>query len=59
MKITDYMLITEDNGGLFHQEILDAINNGWQPFASPSVSRDNNKLLRFTQAVVKYEESQK
>ena len=55
-KITHYIIITGPPNET-EENVQYAIENGWQPWGSPSTIINQNRKIRTTQAMVKYEET--
>ncbi len=55
-RYSGYILIAEDNLGLFHQKVLEALLDGYELHGSPSAVVQKDGVFRHFQAVVKYDE---
>jgi hypothetical protein len=56
-KITDYSLLDEKTSDNLNQAVSEFMEDGWQPFGSPSVIPETEEYYAsYCQAMVKYEE---
>ena len=54
MKVKEYNLVQE-NIVNFELQVREAIVEGWQPLGGVAISQDEGGLVKYAQAIVKYD----